>query len=223
MHTILDWRRIDTVLLDMDGTLLDLHFDNHFWLEHVPRRYAEKHGLSFEQARDTLLGRYRAVEGTIDWYCLDYWSDELQMDIAQLKEEVDHLIAVHPHVIEFLEALKRAGKRRILVTNAHGKAIALKMRRTPIGEHLDSVICAHEFGAPKEDQRFWERLQGREPFARQSTLLIDDSLAVLRSAKRYGIEHLLAVRRPDSKQAPREVSEFPSVEHFRELLPQLRG
>ena len=34
-----DWRAIDTVLLDMDGTLLDLRFDNYFWLELVPRKY----------------------------------------------------------------------------------------------------------------------------------------------------------------------------------------
>ncbi|HBT55971.1 MAG TPA: haloacid dehalogenase, partial [Pseudomonas sp.] len=33
---MLNWNAIDTVLLDMDGTLLDLHFDNHFWLEHMP-------------------------------------------------------------------------------------------------------------------------------------------------------------------------------------------
>ena len=42
----LPWSDIDTVLLDMDGTLLDLHFDNHFWLEHLPQRYAELHGVS---------------------------------------------------------------------------------------------------------------------------------------------------------------------------------
>lgn len=222
MSVTLDWQRIDTVLLDMDGTLLDLHFDNHFWLEHVPKRYAETHGMTHEAAFEELLGRYRAVEGTIDWYCVDYWTNELKMDIALLKEEVDHLIAVHPHVIEFLEALKKAGKRRVLVTNAHGKAISLKMRRTPIGSHLDEVVCAHDFGAPKEDQRFWQRLQGREPFVSETTLLVDDSLAVLRSAARYGIGNLLAIRKPDSKQAVREISEFPSVEHFRELIPQLK-
>jgi len=217
-----DWKQIETVLLDMDGTLLDLHFDNHFWLEHVPRRYAEQQGMEVDVARDELLDRYRAVEGTIDWYCIDYWTRELGMDIALLKEEVDHLIAVHPHVIDFLVGLKQAGKRRVLVTNAHGKALALKMRRTPIGDHLDSVVCAHDFGVPKEDLRFWEQLQGREPFIKQSTLLVDDSLAVLRSAARYGVENLLAIGKPDSQQDAKEISEFPAVNHFRELLPQLK-
>jgi putative hydrolase of the HAD superfamily len=42
----IDWSRIDTVLLDMDGTLLDLRFDNWFWQELIPSRYAAAHGLS---------------------------------------------------------------------------------------------------------------------------------------------------------------------------------
>ena len=87
---MLNWSLINTVLLDMDGTLLDLHYDNHFWLEHVPRRYAEKHALSLEAAKEALRGRYRQAEGTLDWYCVDYWTRELNLDIALLKEEVDH-------------------------------------------------------------------------------------------------------------------------------------
>ena len=221
MAVTIDWERIDTVLLDMDGTLLDLHFDNHFWLEHVPKRYAEVHGKEPDAAREELLLRYRAVEGTIDWYCVDYWTRELGMDIALLKEEVDHLIAVHPHVIEFLDVLKRAGKRRVLVTNAHGKAIALKMRSTSIGRHLDNVICAHDCGMPKEDLRFWDRLKEREPFANETTLLVDDSLAVLRSAATYGVGNLLAILKPDSRLGEKQISEFPAVSHFRELISQL--
>lgn len=220
MAPLLDWNTIDTVLLDMDGTLLDLHFDNHFWLEHVPRRYGEQRGLTFDQARAELMARYKAVEGTIDWYCVDYWTRELGMDIALLKEEVEHLIAVHPHVIEFLVALRHTGKRRVLVTNAHGKAIALKLRRTPLGAHLDALICAHDLGVPKEDPRFWDRLRGHEPFDPDRTLLIDDSLAVLRAAKRYGLAHVLGMRQPDSKQGKREISEFPAVHHFLEVMPR---
>jgi len=62
---MVDWPTVSTVFLDMDGTLLDLHYDNHFWLEHVPRRYAERHGMTLEAAHEALLVRYRAVEGTM--------------------------------------------------------------------------------------------------------------------------------------------------------------
>jgi HAD superfamily hydrolase (TIGR01509 family) len=219
---MLDWDRIDTVLLDMDGTLLDLHFDNHFWLEHVPRRFAEARGIDEARARSDLLARYRDIQGTLDWYCVDHWSRELGLDIALLKEEVEHLIDIHPDVTEFLGELARAGKRRVLVTNAHQKSLALKMRKTRLRGLLDQVVCAHDLGLPKEHAAFWGRLQRAAPFDRRRALFVDDSVAVLRSARGYGIAHLLAILQPDRREPVRQIDEFPAVIGFGELLPALR-
>lgn len=216
---MIDWQSIRTVLLDMDGTLLDLHFDNHFWLEHMPQRYAEARGLDREAAREELLGFYREVEGTMDWYCLDYWSDKLGMDIAMLKEEVDHLIAVHPHVVKFLTAVRHSGRRTVLVTNAHMKSLSLKMNRTRLAGHLDAVVCAHDIGVPKEDPSFWGKLRAVQPFDRTSTLLVDDSLPVLRSARSYGMGSLLCVSQPDSKAPEKDVGEFEAIRSFRDIMP----
>jgi len=214
-----DWNRIDTVLLDMDGTLLDLHYDNHFWLEHVPRRYAERYELTLADARAALAGRYKNVEGTLDWYCVDYWTRELGLDIALLKEEVNHLIAVHPHVLDFLDAVRAHGKRLVLVTNAHGKSLDIKFRRTRLNGHFDAVVCAHDIGLPKEQPAFWEKMQAVEPFARERALLVDDSLPVLRSAKSYGVAQLLAVFKPDSQLPEKDVGEFAAIRDFREIRP----
>jgi putative hydrolase of the HAD superfamily len=207
------------VLLDMDGTLLDLHYDNHFWLEHVPLRYAESRGLPLEAAKSELLARYKRAEGTLDWYCVDYWTRELDLDIPLLKQEVEHLIAVHPHVIDFLDAVRGRGKRLVLVTNAHGKALALKFSRTQLGGHFDAVVCSHDLGLPKEHSGFWERMRAVQPFEREASLLVDDSLPVLRSAKTYGISQLFAVKRPDSRQPEKAVAEFPAIESFLDLMP----
>ena len=169
---MITWSAIHTVFLDMDGTLLDLHYDNHFWLNHVPLRYAEKHGLSLEISQQALRGRYEKVAGTMQWYCMDYWSTELGLDIEKLKQEVAHLIAVHPHVVSFLEQIRSAGKRVVLVTNAHHKSLALKMSKTRLDPYFDALICAHEFGKPKEHPEFWEALQTREAFNPLHTLLL---------------------------------------------------
>lgn len=214
------WDRTDTVLLDMDGTLLDLRFDNHFWLEHVPQRYAERRGMSAAAARDELTARYREVEGTLDWYCVDYWSRELDLDIAQLKQEIDHLIGLHAHVHEFLQALRVRGKRLWLATNAHRKALALKLARTGLDAHVDKIVCAHDLGAPKETPAFWEHLHRAHPFDPKTSLLIDDSLPVLRAARKFGVAQLVAVTRPDSTRPEKEAEDFIAVIDLRELMPR---
>jgi 5'-nucleotidase len=216
---MIPWHEIDSVFLDMDGTLLDLHFDNHFWRELVPARYAQANRLDLDTAKSRLYARFSDKEGTMEWYCVEYWSRELGLDIVALKEEIDHLIAVHSHVLEFLDGVRGAGKRIVLVTNAHSKSLALKMARTGLHNHFDAMVCAHDFGYPKEDLRFWGELGRREPFKPESTLFVDDSLPVLRTARRYGIRHLLAVRRPDSRSPAREISEFPAIDGFDEIMP----
>ncbi len=211
------------VLLDMDGTLLDLHFDDYFWLEHVPRVYARKHGLSVEEARAGLFERYRHRRGTLDWYCLDFWSRELGLDIPLLKREVEHLIEVFPHAVEFLKRTRERGKRLVLVTNAHGKSLALKMSRTELGRHLDALISAHDLGLPKEDVGFWTRLRRVEPFDPGATLLVDDNVSVLRSARQYGIRFLISVLQPNTRKPARETGGFPAIRSFSEILPSEGG
>ena len=215
----IDWNRIDTVLLDMDGTLLDRHFDDHFWLDHVPGRYAQKHAISVESSKEKLYELFRSQENTLNWTDIDYWSDQLGLDIPLLKEEVDHLIAVHPFVIEFLLFLRQHGKGIHLVTNAHGKTLDLKMRRTLIGPYFDEIISAHDLGLPKEDPAFWGKLQQRLPFAPERTMLGEDSETNLETARLFGIGYLIHVGRFSSQAAPTVSQSFKSINFFSELLP----
>lgn len=220
--TPLPWSRIDAVLLDMDGTLLDLHFDNHFWLEHLPRRYAELKGLDPEQARSDVLARYRAAEGTLAWYCIDHWGQELGLDVPELKREVDHLIRFLPGALDFLDALRAAGKRVVLATNAHPYSLALKAEKTGLGGHFDELLSSHDFGAPKEHPAFWSAFHERLGYDPARTLFADDSLKILRAARDYGhITHLVSVLHPDSSQGVRPSGEFLAVRHLDELLPVL--
>jgi len=212
------WKNIEIVLLDMDGTLLDLNFDNYFWLEFVPQRFAEKNQLSLAQAKQQLIPQFKKMEGTLEWYCLDYWSDNLDLDITALKAEISGLISVLPHVVEFLDAIKQSSRKLILVTNAHRNSLDLKMQKTCLQLFFDQIISSHDYGFPKEDQRFWARLQQQHPFDMDKTLLVDDSLAVLNAAKCYGIKHLVSISQPDSTLEARKIEGFPAIQDFRELL-----
>ena len=221
MHVVdgahFEWSGIDTVLLDMDGTLLDLRFDNLFWQEIVPRRYGEIHGLAPEEARRRLRPRFEARQGTLEWYCLDHWSAELGIDIALLKEEVEDHIDFLPDVPEFLRAVRAAGKRLVLVTNAHRASLAVKLRRTRLDEYLDAIHSSHDIGMPKEEPRFWAALREREPYDPARTVLVDDSLPVLRAAHTAGIGRVVAIRRPDTTRPARRVDDFHAVDALPEL------
>ena len=214
-----DWALIETVLLDMDGTLLDKHFDDHFWEKYVPSQYAIRYGVTVEAAEKKLMDLYRIQEKTLNWTDLDYWSGELGLDIPALKKQVDHLIAVHPHVTPFLDALRSAGKRVCLVTNAHGKTLDLKMEKTALSGLFHDVVTSHTIGLPKEDPAFWGELRKIIPFDPEKTFLGEDTEAVLLSAAQYGIRYLVHVGRSSSKRPATVSDRFYSIETFAQIMP----
>lgn len=214
----INWKDIETVLLDMDGTLLDRHFDDHFWLEHLPKRYSAKNGIDLDAAKEKLYAMFRSQENTLNWTDLDYWSEQVGLDIPMLKLEIEHLIAVHPDVIEFLVFLRNSGKGVHLVTNAHGKTLSLKMKKTRLGPYFDSIISAHDLGLPKEEVAFWGELQKRIPFDPARTMLGEDSETNLSTAEEYGIRHLIYISAPNSKLPPKPSNHYISVKTFGELL-----
>jgi len=215
----INWGAIDTVLLDMDGTLLDLHFDDHFWQEYLPQRYAEAKHLSVKSAKQILIPKFKKMEGTLEWYCLDFWSKELQMNIPELKAELSHLIAIHEGVVHFLDSLHKLDKKILLVTNAHPNVLTIKMDKTALAHKFDQLITSHEFGLPKENPEFWQKLVKKHYFEPESTLFIDDSLPVLRSARTFGISHLYTIRKPSSHKPARHITEFPMVDSFFTISP----
>ena len=205
----------------MDGTLLDLHYDNHFWLDHLPQRYAETHGISRAMAELELQPLFSDNAGKLNWYCLDFWSTELRLSIRDLKKETAHLIALRPDADTFLQALKAAGKRVIMITNAHRDSLSLKMERIELAPYFERLISSHDYGFPKESQAFWDALQADIHFDPARSLFIDDTLPILRSAGRFGVAHLLAVREPDSRKGPKNTEEFAAVDDYRELIAGL--
>ena len=219
-HALLesDWSRIEHVLLDLDGTLLDLDFDNHFWQTLVPRVWGAARGLDPEAAQQILQPRFAACAGTLPWYSTEYWSAELGLDIAALKRQDAERIRWLPGAQRFLAAARSRGKRLVLLTNAHPQALAVKHERTGVLDHFDASFSSHDLGSPKEDPRFWEALALVEPFDPARSLFVDDSAAVLRAARGAGIALIRAVRRPDSARAGHRHEEFEAIDALVELL-----
>jgi 5'-nucleotidase len=209
---------IKYILLDMDGTLLDKYFDDFFWEHLVPEKYAERHNITFGKAKEELMGKYKVHEGTLNWTDLDFWSKELHLDILTLKEQIRHLIEVHPHVIDFLKMMKIHKKKIFLLTNAHYKSIELKFNKTRIGKYFDSVLSSFDVGYPKESLIFWEKAEKRLGFDKDKSLFIDDTEEILHTANKYGIKYILYKARSNSKKTPRGSDSFLHIVDFDELL-----
>jgi HAD superfamily hydrolase (TIGR01509 family) len=217
-HPRPDWANIDTVCLDLDGTLLDQSYDNLIWGELLPRRFAVANSLGWAEAAAEIEHRYAEHRGTLQGYCIDYWSRELGVDIGALHRELRAKVAWLPRAREFLERVRAAGKRLVLLTNSHPVALEVKHEQTRVLDYLDAAATAHEFGYAKEDPRFWHAAQRKFGFAPQRSVFADDNARVLEAARAAGFRWVFGVRHWDSGRAHREHFDHPAVDGVADLL-----
>lgn len=216
---------IDTIFLDMDGTLLDLHYDNYFWLDIVINAYAEKNALPAAQAKELLIAKFMQQRGTLEWYCVDYWTEQLDLNIMRLKTDINDKIRFRDGTEHFLKQAKSAGYRLVLATNAHRKVLDLKLQTLDFAHYFDALYSSHDFGVAKEHELFWPRLNEEFAFDKARAMFVDDSVSVLESAKTYGIKETIIVSQPDLLAPVRKVDElggFTVVNSLVELFDVLR-
>lgn len=221
---MINWDAVEWVFLDMDGTVLDLAYDNWFWREHLPEQHARHHGISVEESQARLEPQFRAVMHTLPWYSTEYWSGITGLDVGALKRATRARVAVLPGALNFMQAVRASGRQLWLATNAHPESWTVKLEQTELRPLFEQVICSHDYGAPKESQEFWRAFHASHPFDPARALFVDDSLLVCRAAREFGIGQIIALAHPDSSALPRDVSEFSFAHRLAELpLPPSRG
>jgi len=214
----LSWSDIDDVLLDMDGTLLDRHFDNFFFEEELPRRYALAENMPFDESRNRLMAMYRSVEDELAWTDLHYWTQRVGIDVVEMHRELDHMIGFLPGATGFLSALKDRKKRVTILTNAHRAGVAIKTAKTGLDLHVDRIVDAFEVGYLKMRLEYWPACQRLVGFDPNRSIYIDDDERCLAAAKRFGVAHLIHSAKSSTRLPPEFSTLFPSVENLSILL-----
>ena len=211
------WDDIDTVILDMDGTLLDLNFDREVWNRLLPKRVSEISGCSLDDAESEVDRRLGSARGTLRWYSLDHWYDKLGVNIAELEKELEHLVQTRPGALEFLETLSQTRYRIVLATNAQPSSMKRKLELTGIGRFFDDIACSHDFGNCKEEISFWHSFTKELDIDPRRSLFIDDNQNVLETADKFGIAYVYGIRYPSTKGASIADPRFQCLTSFNEL------
>lgn len=211
---------LSAVLLDMDGTLLDLHFDEQVWSHALPRRIAARTGMAAEEARLHVAQTIAREKGNLRWYCLDHWSEVFGISLHEVEAEQSMLIRMRPGTRNFLEHLKAREIPCILATNAHPRSLKLKLARTGMAALFSGIRSSHEYGAPKEHAVFWDALRAEFHFEPEHSLFVDDNETVLHAAKAWGVGELYGVVQPSSSGARKHYVDFPAVDALEELNPR---
>jgi len=209
---------VDLILLDMDGTLLDLHYDTHFWLEFVPEQYALVYKQDKQQAKTYLYQEYTKAYGTLPFYCYDHWSTALGLDIHHLQHYHKDKIKWREDSVWFLKALKKSNKKIVILTNAHPSGIQLKNQQTDLLSYVDLVISSHEIGQAKESQLFWDAVKTRLNSDLSRSIFIDDSETILLSAQAAGVDYVVGINKPNSEKPAQLMQSFPTICEFKELF-----
>ncbi|MSQ67998.1 MAG: HAD family hydrolase [Gammaproteobacteria bacterium] len=215
--------KVSTVLLDMDGTLLDLHFDDQVWNYALPGRLATRDGTSLAQAKQRVADTLARERGTLRWYCLDHWSEVFGLSLHEIEAEQAGLIGVRPGTQAFLTHLQSCGIPAVLATNAHPRSLRLKLAKTGLGPYFSAVHSSHDYGLPKEHPAFWPAFVAKVGFDPASSIFVDDNLTVLRAARAWGISESYGITRPSSTGSAREYPDFPAVDRLDELNERCTG
>lgn len=178
--------RLQSAIFDMDGTLLD---SMTMWQE-LGVSLLGRFGVEADAELQERLKPMTLRQGAA--YCRETYHLEPTVEelVALLEQRVDHFyhneVQAKPGVARFLSLLKMEGVWMYVATATDRHLAEAALRHAGIDGFFRGLVTSAEVGSGKDNPEIFERAMRRLRSNKKDTVVFEDSLHAIRTAKAAG-------------------------------------
>ncbi|MEM0217494.1 MAG: HAD family hydrolase [Candidatus Nezhaarchaeales archaeon] len=207
---------VKVISFDVTGTLVSEKFVDSFWLELIPKLFAERHDISIDEAKRVVYLSYdRIGRNDIRWYIPSYWFKlfDLKIEVSEALELIQSEVEVYNDV---REALRRLSTKYDLVISSNLSREFIDVALEIVGFQGFKAIfsCVSDLGLTSKTPEFYRFVVERLGVNSKEVLHVgDDYERDYENPVRIGMNAVL-VRRDGT-------TTYPHVKSLMELLELL--
>lgn len=203
-------------LFDLDGVLIDSEtLYTQFW-----KRVGERHHLPSPTFAYDIKGT------TLNDILTTHFPDpKVRADVDRLLHDFENEIVypVFPGALEFVDALRAAGLKTVIVTSSDSKKMGFLFRQHPdFPTHFDAIVTACDVTHSKPHPEPYLVGASKAGVKPSECLVFEDSYQGLESGRRAGCKVIgISTTNPASEVRLRSDAEAPSLASLQPRLPEL--
>ena len=203
-------------LFDLDGVLIDSEtLYTLFW-----KRVGERHHLPSPTFAYDIKGT------TLNDILTTHFPDpKVRADVDRLLHDFENEIVypVFPGALEFVDALRAAGLKTVIVTSSDSKKMGFLFRQHPdFPTHFDAIVTACDVTHSKPHPEPYLVGASKAGVKPSECLVFEDSYQGLESGRRAGCKVIgISTTNPASEVRLRSDVEAPSLASLQPRIPQL--
>lgn len=203
-------------LFDLDGVLIDSEtLYTQFW-----KRVGERHHLPSPTFAYDIKGT------TLNDILTTHFPDpKVRADVDRLLHDFENEIVypVFPGALEFVDALRAAGLKTVIVTSSDSKKMGFLFRQHPdFSSHFDAIVTACDVTHSKPHPEPYLVGASKAGVKPSECLVFEDSYQGLESGRRAGCKVIgISTTNPASEVRLRSDVEAPSLASLQSRIPEL--